>query len=346
MKFMAVCLAVICAAPLHSPANAQQKEVVERPRLTGTWTNASLTRLERQEGMHTLTVTEKSARELISQIPVAGISRNESDFFDSYSDPEAPPPQKGGEDFGVQGYDSFWVSPGESLAIVKGEYRTSYIVDPPDGLIPYAADGEAIQKQRKASRDRYQTGAGGNDGPEATNLTERCLLGLRQTGGPGMQSALYNNTYEFVQTDDHVLIVIEMVHDVRIIPIYDNASIARQNHRPAELLPWLGDSVGWYEDNALFIETTNVAPQQKFSGTFPVGERTVVLEKISRHSDKEIFYEFWVEDPDLYSKTWKAELSFYPAQDRQYEYACHEGNYAMTNILAGARRSERPILDE
>lgn len=338
---LSAALIVALAAGFAAPACADEAAGgAERPDLTGTWTNASLTGLSRPQNVDTLVVDEDQALAIAQGTSIAGISREEADFYDNYSDPDAPAPEKGGADFGLKGYDAFWVAPGERLARVKGEYRTSYIVEPANGQIPYTDAARPILAERQKGGIRYLTGIGGNEGPEATGMTERCLIGFGQTGGPGMLSVLYNNTHEIIQSPDHVTIVVEMNHDARIIPIFDDAEEARANHKPAAIKPWLGDSVGWYEGDALMIETRNVYPEQRKGGAFPMTDDTVVTERFTRYSPTEIFYEFTVEDPVLYSQPWKAELSFHTTDKRQYEYACHEGNYAMPGILAGARLAE------
>ena len=183
----------------------------------------------------------------------------------AFTAPEEGAPTAGGQDFGIKAYDNFWVAPGDRLAVVKGEYRSSYIVDPPNGQIPFV-DAAAIEAKRRRGSVRYATGIGGNEGPEATNLAERCLIGFGNTGGPGMLSTLYNNTHQIVQTGDHVMILVEMVHDARIIPTFDTAKEARENHRPSAIRPWLGDSVGWYEGATLVVETMNIRPEQRTCG--------------------------------------------------------------------------------
>ncbi len=344
-KFRAPFLGAVLAVALMGPAAApvfadDAAEGATRPDLTGTWTNASLTPLARASSNKTLVVSEEEALRIAQGTAVAGIPADEAGFNENYSDPDAPAPEKGGSDFGLKGYDSFWVSPGEQLAKIKGEYRTSYIVEPANGQIPYTAAARPILAERQKGGIRYLTGIGGNEGPEATGMTERCLIGFGQTGGPGMLSVLYNNTHEIIQSPDHVMIVVEMNHDARIIPIFDTAAEAKANHKPATIKPWLGDSVGWYEGDALFVETRNVNLEQRTGGAFPMTDDTVVTERFTRYSPTEIFYEFTVEDPVLYEQPWKAELSFHATDSRQYEYACHEGNYAMPGILYGARLKE------
>ena len=222
---------------------------------------------------------------------------------------------------------------------MKGEYRSSYVVDPENGRVP-RLENPQYDFERASFGSRYATGVGDARGPEAIPNAERCLLGFGNKAGPGMMGALYNNTYQFVQTEDHVMILVEMVHDARIIPIYDSPEQARANRRPVELEQWFGDSVGWYEDQELVVETVNIHPQQLSQSSVPITKAGRITERFSRYSDNEIFYRFTVEDSNIYSQPWTAELSFYGTEGGLYEYACHEGNYSMPGILAGARRLE------
>jgi hypothetical protein len=330
--------ALLMAATGVRGAYAQTSEDSGRPDLTGVWTNASLTGLTRPRGVSELVVGKDEAERIAAATPTAGIHPDEADM-ERYTDPDKGAPRKGSADFGVRGYNAFWVSPGDSLAKVNGEYRTSYIVDPADGQLPYENPG-AVGKSRAASALRYRTGIGGNEGPEAASLAERCLIGFGGTGGPGMLSVLYNNTYRFVQTKDHLMILVEMVHDARIIPLFGSASEARRRHRPSAILPWLGDSVGWWEEDTLVVETMHVRAEQGQAGPFVLSPQGVVTESFSRDDGGGILYRFKVEDPANYEQPWTAELSFRPCKGRVFEYACHEGNYALQHILEGARLKE------
>ncbi len=330
---------VVASAALTStsPALAQEASPAsKRPDFTGMWTNESLTGLTRTKGLP-LKVSAEEAIAIAKKVPIAGLT----DFVDHPVSPtEAAAPEKGGEDFGTRGYNAFWVTPGENLAKVKGEYRTSYIVEPADGQLPFINEAEAT-KTMKASEERYVTGAYPYAGPEETELSERCLIGFGGTGGPGMMSVLYNNTYQFVQTDDYLMILVEMAHDARIIPIFASAELARHSHKPDVIKPWLGDSVAWWEGGTLVVESINIRPEQGVSGSFPLSPSGKVTERLTQASEKEIFYEFSVDDPTLYSTTWKAELSFNATPKRLFEYACHEGNYGLPGMLAGVRLAER-----
>lgn len=317
----------------------------ERPDLNGIWTNASLTDLTRPKGVDRLVLSPDEAAHVAAGTSIAGLSPDDVDRGD-FVDPNVGAPPKGSRDFGVRGYDAFWTDPGSSLALVKGEYRSSYIVEPENGQIPWR-EGARTKLGRGSTNFgiRYVTGEGGNSDPEALPLAERCLIGFGNTAGPGMMGTLYNSNYQFVQTEDHVLIVAEMVHDARIVPIFDSAEEARANHGPEEMELWFGDSVGWYEGGYLVVETINLHPLQAAQSSVPITGDGKITERFTRHSDDEIFYQFTVEDPNLYTQPWTAELSFYKTEGPIYEYACHEGNYAMEGILAGARKKEREAAE-
>jgi hypothetical protein len=143
-----------------------------------------------------------------------------------------------------------------------------------------------------------------------------------------------------VQTDDYIVISVEMAHDARIIPLFDSAEKARANTRPESHSPWFGDSRGWYEGETLIVETVNISPLQMSQSSLPISPEGKFTERFSRYSDTEIVYQFTVDDPNLYSQPWTAEMSYHETEGPLYEYACHEGNYAMPGILAGARRQE------
>lgn len=335
-KSATLALAAASAALIAPSPAAAQEAASKRPDFTGMWTNESLTGLTRTKGL-ALIVSPEEATAIAKKTPIAGLT----DFVDHPVVPaEAGAPAKGGEDFGTRGYNAFWVTPGENLARVKGEFRTSYIVEPSDGQLPFVNEAEAT-KAMKASEERYVTGAYPYAGPEETELSERCLIGFGGTGGPGMLSVLYNNTYQFVQTDTHLMILVEMAHDARIIPIFASAQIAKSSHKPDVIKPWLGDSVAWWEGDTLVVESVNIRPEQGVSNSFPLTPGGKVTERLTRASADEIFYEFSVEDPALYTKVWKAELSFNATPKRLFEYACHEGNYGLPGMLAGVRLAER-----
>ncbi len=338
MRMLTTALTALALALMFSPALAQvPKGSGGKPDLSGFWTNGSLTPLTRAPGNASLVVSEEEAKRIASGHAMAGVT--EEGFKGAiYSDPNKGAPPKGGEDFGVQAYDSFWMDPGSTLALVKGEWRTSSIVEPANGQLPFR-DMEEQTRKRRLTRETYETGNANYDGPEVPTLGERCIV-FSSRGGPGMLSALYNNNYQMVQTPDYMMILVEQAHDARIVPIFASAEKARANHKPAVMQPWYGDTVGWWDGDTFVMETVNVKPVQAQSHSFPISPKGVVTERLTRTGPNDVFYEFAVDDPQLYTQPWKAESAFYPS-DGLYEYACHEGNYGMHGILAGAREKER-----
>ena len=313
-------------------------QIDEHPNLTGIWSNASRTSLTRPRGTE-LVVSASQAQEIVRNLSIAGISRENIENGPSI-DPETGAPPAGSNDFGLRGYNLFWTDPGSTLARVEGEFRTSYITSPESGSIPFL-ENPKYDLKRPQFGARYVTGVADASGPEAIPIAERCLIGFGNTAGPGMMGTLYNSSYQFVQTDDYLMIMVEMVHDTRIIPLFDSKEEASKNHRPSILNQWLGDSVGWYEESTLVVETININKLQMSQSPIPISPSGRIIERFTRSSTDEIVYQFTVEDADLYREAWTAELSFYPLEGRIYEYACHEGNYSMAGILAGARRAEK-----
>jgi hypothetical protein len=233
-----------------------------------------------------------------------------------------------GEDVG--GYNTFWMDPGKRLAVVRGEIRTSIITDPPDGKLPYSLQGRAQRLKRFWQLRKA-------DDPETRLLGERCLVGFGSSGGPPMLPVLYNNNYQIVQSPGFVVILVEMNHNARIIRL-DAA------HRPESIRPWLGDSVGRFDGQTLVVETTNFHPAQSFRVSLThavyMSKDAKVVERFTRVGAKEILYEFAVDDLENYKQVWRGEMPLLAAGGRIYEYACHEGNYSLTNILAGERAKD------
>jgi len=296
------------------------------PDLQGVWTSASVTSLERDKALGgTLIVDIEEARRLENESAFNVLTEADS----APSDPNRLPPSDGDTD---AGYNAFWIDPGTRLAEIDGGYRTSFIVNPEDGQIPYsAAAGMAF----------FQYGQGaGYDGPEQRPLGERCMVGFGSSGGPPMLPVLYNNHYQIVQNKNYVMILAEMNHDARIVRLNDE-------HKNEVLKPWLGDSIGYWDGNTLVVETINFHPQQNFrfaiKHSLYIPSTAKVIERFTRTGQDKILYKFTVEDSDAYTQSWDAEIPFRKAEGFMYEYACHEGNYALPGILAGARREEGSI---
>jgi hypothetical protein len=302
-----------------------------KPDLQGTWTNETITPIERPATAAGAALTEAEAARL-EQGVTDRISR-----LSQPSDPNRPAPPKGGDGStgaagNVGGYNNFWIDAGDKIAIVNGERRTSLVVDPPDGRVP-AQTPEA--RKRQAERMASTFGAGQYDHPELRPLGERCLLSFGSSSGPPMlPNYFYNNNYQIVQTPDHVMILVEMVHDARIIRIGPNAG----EHPPKHIRPWMGDSIGRWEGDTLVVETTNFHPLQVFRGA---SENLKVIERFTRVDPDTILYKFTIDDPTTFTKQWSGEVPMKASNERIYEYACHEGNYAMSNVLSGERAQEK-----
>ena len=292
------------------------------PDMQGIWSNATQTPLVRpvEFGEKGFLNAEEAAVQMQEW-------RDRYDRAGQDADPERGPPTDGNADLG---YNSFWWDPRDQAVEINGQFRTSIIIDPPDGQIPYIG-GERVDNSLRGQW-RRQEGVEPYDAIELRPLAERCLLTFSSGSGPPMMPTLYNNNYQIVQTADHVMILVEMVHDARIIPI-------DQEHRNVDLEKWMGDSIGYWEGDTLIVRTRNFHPQQSFRGS---SEQTVITEHFDLIGPNKIKYAFTIEDPQTYSQPWTGELALNrkPAEEVMYEYACHEGNYAFTGIMAGARRLE------
>jgi hypothetical protein len=317
----AACADEPTAAPGYKPPRTSDG----RPDLQGVWTNASVTNLQRSAQYNDLIIPEAQA------------ARVQAQQYAANQNAQRPTNQSAGAPTDRNtsaGYNRFWIDPGAALGNVKGTFRSSWIIDPPNGQMPISDKGRAVRAEI-----RRRTGAGNFDGPETRPMGERCLIGFGGTGGPPMLNVLYNNHYQIVQTPDAVMIMVEMNHDARVIPIAKDKASARL--KPDAIKQWLGTSVGWYEGDTLVVETKNFHPTQVGKTSILVTETGKVTERFSRWSDDQILYEFEVEDPNVYTRPWKGEMSLNRDDQRIYEYACHEGNYALHGILAGARAEER-----
>ena len=325
MRPLILALAVAAlAATAHAQAYKAPRNAFGQPDLGGVWTNASLTTLERPAQFKSLAIPEAEA---------AAVERMRARMMEAGrrpTDPNAPAPTAG-DDPG--GYNSFWVDPGTRMGRIGGEARTSWLVDPVDGRLPYRPEG------RKLYQDALLKARTTFDGPEARPLGERCLLGFGSTAGPPMMNVLYNNHYQVQQAKDHVVIVVEMNHDARIIRLAD------RQRPPAHVPTWMGDSVGRWEGDTLVVETTGFHPHESlrpyFGASLYLSPDARVVERFTRVSKDQILYAFEVDDPKVYARVWKAEMPLNAAKGPVYEYACHEGNYSLPGILGGARLAEK-----
>jgi hypothetical protein len=241
----------------------------------------------------------------------------------------------------VGGYNRYWLNQGTAFTVVDGQVRTSIVVDPPDGHVP--PNNAAARKRLAAAvrptptsdapenQDRTAEPPGAFDNPEQRPLGERCLLGFGSTSGPpALPDYFYNDLHQIVQTPDSIMILTEMVHDARIVRM--NAQ-----HLPKNIRRWMGDSVGHWEGDTLVVDTTNFNDKTRFRGST---ENLHIIERFTRVDDKTLLYRFTVEDPDTWDRPWTGEYTWPATSKPIYEYACHEGNYALGDVLRGARRQE------
>ncbi|MBZ5601543.1 MAG: hypothetical protein LAO79_04480 [Acidobacteriia bacterium] len=241
----------------------------------------------------------------------------------------------------VGGYDRLWLNQGTAYTMVDGQIRTSIIIDPPNGRVPaFNAKGKAraagnrglpTSDQGESTDIRQVSRRGEYDNPEQRPLSERCLLGFGSTAGPpALPDYFYNDMHQIIQTKDSVLILTEMIHDARVVRM--NAE-----HLPQNIRRWMGDSIGHWDGDTLVIETTNFTDKTRFHGAT---ENMKVTERISRIDPKTLLYRFTVEDPDTWDKPWTGEMTWPSTSQPILEYACHEGNYALGDVMRGARKQE------
>jgi hypothetical protein len=316
-----LCLA---AATQAAEAPAKAKFVVPKtehgqPELRGVWNYSSDTPLQRP--------AQYQGREFLTPAEVAGRAQAAKDQAAALD----------GTTFAsVGGYNQFWMD-----SFAQGDNpRTSLIIDPPNGRLPPLLPGIKVEMgglgpDTGGERPvRFRVGGIRKDGPEDRGLSERCLMGY--SSGPPFMPSLYNNIVQIFQTRTHVVIMTEMVHDARIVPL---------DNRPPldpELRQWSGDSRGRWEGNTLVVETRNFTDKtQTFYGAGSAGASMKLTERFTRVGKDRVDYQFTIEDPKVYTQPFTVLVPMVRSDGDLYEYACHEGNYGMFNILSGARAEER-----
>ncbi|MFL5297105.1 MAG: hypothetical protein ACJ798_12060 [Phenylobacterium sp.] len=302
---LAAMIGVAAPASLARPPHASHvaRNAYGQPDLEGLWANGSLTKLQRRAGA-----------------PLTFATRAEEDAYEAAAAKRWA--AQGAE--GVGQGASEWL-PTYRMARIDGKLRTSFIVDPPDGRVPYRPE---------ALKHYQQVDDGENfDGPETRDPTERCLTAGSGSAGPPILTSPAAGFKQIVQTRNEVAILSELNHDVRIVRL-------GSKHLPASVRPWMGDSIGWWDGATLVVETTNFHPQEGYRLWFMMSPQARVTERFTRVSKTELRYSFEVDDPASYTQAWRAEMPFLADKGPIYEYACHEGNYGLPNILAGARREE------
>ncbi len=275
------------------------------PDLQGTWTNTTRTPLERP--------THLGATEVYTEEQVSELNEQAARNVD-----RPPPPGETGA------YNSFWMENGERSR------RTSLVVDPPDGRVPYTPR----ERERADAFAAAINADGAADTWTDRNLYERCITrGLPGTMMPGF----YNHNYHILQAPGYVVIYVEMIHDARIVPLDGRA------HVPASIRQWLGSSRGRWEGDTLVVETTNFTDAVHDRGltVFGGGRDGRLVERFTRVDADTIDYEFTFDDSTVFTRPWTAAIPMTRMEGPLFEYACHEGNYGLENILAGARAEEQ-----
>jgi hypothetical protein len=293
-----------------------------KPDLQGVWSNASLTTMERGIAygggikLDTLVIPDEQVAKFTG----------ESYFAQAYKAQAGKSDLSGGaftDRNANAGYNAFWIDPGAEFSKVDGEYRSSWITSTANGRIPYSQAGRAARQARVASFRNTR-----NTGPEPRTLGDRCLISYTGQAGPPLVNGMYNNHYQIVQTPSHVLMNTEMAHDARVFTIGGKP-------RPDAVKQWFGDSIAHWDGDSLVVETRNVHPTQSVGGYIPLSPKGKVVERFTRKSDQILLYQFEVSDPEFYTETWKGEMPLRLSKEHIYEYACHEGNYALPGILRG-----------
>ena len=345
---LALALGLLMGLPMAGQTKPIPRMPDGHPDLQGTYDLGTMTPFERLPGMPPV-LTKQQAEALQK----AEVTRRAKDDQPDRVDRPAPPVggdtstpksyfealEKAGGG-AVGGYNRFWLSQGTKYTVIDGQVRTSIVVDPSDGHVP---PYNAIARQRLAaaratptsdareSQDPTAEPAGAFDNPEQRPLGERCLLGFGSTSGPpALPDYFYNELHQIVQTPGSIMILSEMVHDARIVRM--NAT-----HLPKTIRRWMGDSIGHWEGDTLVVDTTNFNDKTRFRGST---ENLHVIERFTRIDGKTLLYRFTVEDPETWDRPWSGEYTW-PATDKLiYEYACQEGNYALGDVLRGARKQE------
>jgi len=278
------------------------------PDLQGYWSSATLTPFERPR--------ELAGKEFFTEEEAAAFEKRmlEANNRDRRgSTPEADV---------AQAYNEAWFERGTKVFVTR---RTSIVIDPPDGRVPPLT----LQAQRAAA-GRAEAQRRLPTGPEDMSLPVRCILW--PTAGPPMVPGPYNNNYQIIQTPEYVAINVEMIHDVRIIPLDGRP------HLSGNIRLWMGDSSGHWEGDTLVVDTTNFTDKTRYRGS----DRNLhLIERFTRTSPGTILYRFTVDDPTAFTKPWTGEIAMVKTAGPLYEYACHEGNYSMANMLRAARSAEK-----
>ena len=315
--FVGVLLTLIAAQSLvagQAKPYTQPRTPDGQPDLQGYWTNSTYTPLERPNGVTKEFYTPQEAEERMKRAA-------------SQESTQTTP----GTTEDVH-YDFSQFALDRSQSPLSRNLRTSLIYDPPDGKIPpMTAEG----KRRAAAREEAAKRLGGRwDSAQSNQLDDRCVM--MRGPGPPMMDAGYNSNYQIVQAPGVVMILTEMIHDVRIIPLDD------RSQPPQNLRQWIGVSRGRWEKDTLVVETTNFNGKNPFQGS---SENLRVTERFRRVSEDVIEYKFTIEDESVWARPWSGELPLVKTRGPIFEHACHEGNYGLYNSLVGTRLEEKKAAE-
>ena len=292
-----------------------------QPDLQGVWNFSSNVPFQRPE--------QFGQREFMTDDEIAAMQARlaEADAASDQAVPSADPNSPGG-------YNDFWV---ESAGITD-RIRTSHIVYPADGRLPDRVAGSAVQfgglgpdvpGQRPV---RYTVGGIAKNGPEDRGLSERCIVGFND--GPPFMPSLYNNNVQIFQNRDHAVILTEMIHNARIVPLDDRPPL------PEEIGQWSGDGRGYWDGDSLVVVSRNFNGLTQSFSAFGTSDEKVLTERFTRVDALTVDYEWTLEDPATFTDRITAIVPMTKVGGQLYEYACHEGNYGMVNILRGQRMEE------
>lgn len=330
-------LIVSLLAVFSGTALAQSAEAYEIPRtehgqpdLQGVWNFSSSTPMQRAEryGTQEFLTAEQVQEQIERQARMA--ARADAQEAELNLNPEAPPAGQT-----PRGYNTFWIEMGN-----RGDnVRTSHIVYPESGRVPAAVEGNPviagglgpdISGERPV---RFIVGGIAKNGPEDRGLSERCLVGFN--AGPPFLPSLYNNNMQIIQSKDSFVIITEMIHDARIVPLVEKPELSD------DIRLWSGDSRGYWEGDTLVVETNNFNGMQTSFQSRGTNFDMVLKEKFTRVAYDQVDYEFTIDDPSTYTDKITAIVPMSKVAGQIYEYACHEGNYGMINTMRGARYEER-----
>ena len=309
---LGVLAAIVAVAALAPPATAQDgpRTAWGAPDVQGVWDFRTITPLQRPE--------RYGDREFLTQEEAATLEQGAVDRDEELLLAAARKTEAGGN---VGAYNNFWMDRGTRTIETR---RTSLIVDPPNGRMPEMSEaGQARAAERREYRAEHPA-----DSWLDRSTFDRCILGFNT--GPPMTPGGYNQNMQVFQTENAVVILNEMVHDSRIVPIDDAPRTGIES--------WTGESRGHWEGDTLVIETDNFTDKTRWRGS---SENMTLVERLTRQDDDTLVYTFTVTDPDTWVQPWTAEIPMRRGDQPLYEYACHEGNYSMEGILSGARADER-----